>query len=75
MAPGWKDPGAGAYFLYTPSQDPATSNELYAVLERRKKTPEVKGQIRDVQVAIFQVTNDMDQRVSRRMDQLNGTLA
>ncbi|KAK8131685.1 hypothetical protein PG984_008123 [Apiospora sp. TS-2023a] len=65
MVPGWKNTGAGAYFLYTPSQSPDTSNDLYAVLERRKMTPEVKAQMRALQATIVHATNIMDQRVLR----------
>lgn len=74
-SPGWKDPSAGSYFLYTLAKDSATSNDLYAVLEHRKKTPEVQGQMRDVQATVAQGLDRMKLRVLRRADEFDGTIA
>ncbi|KAK8093466.1 hypothetical protein PG997_000151 [Apiospora hydei] len=74
MAPGWNNSSGGDSYMYKPSQDPAASGELYALLERVKKTLEVKGQMRDTQALITEVTKNVDQSGARWADGFDGTL-
>ncbi|KAK8081224.1 hypothetical protein PG996_000005 [Apiospora saccharicola] len=74
MAPGWNDPKGGARHLYKPSQDPATSIELYAVQDRLKKTQETDSQMRATQDAIAVTVKKIDDLVAARANQFDGTL-
>ena len=75
MAPGWKDPSEGAYYLYVPAQDPAVSNELYAILERRALTDAANAQMRALQVKINGRVKMLDKKMSHYADEGDGTLA